>query len=145
MLTIEINKTVNCRLPRLLISKARKVLETELKIKGKVNVSLAFVSSATIKRWNNIYRKKNQVTDVLSFENKDDLKKSGELGEILICCQQAKKQATNYGEAVSTEIIRLFVHGFLHLCGFDHIKKPEAEKMFTREKNIMAKLKLPYD
>ncbi len=72
-----------------------------------------------------MFRGKNHPTDVLSFNYNDkDL-----LGEIYISYERARVQARRYSVSYDNEILRLFVHGMLHLIGFDHEKPGEKKKM----------------
>lgn len=98
-----------------------------------MDVSLAFVSAREMKRLNARYRGKNSVTDVLSFETTN---------EILICYPQAKRQAEMMNHSVRDEIIFLFVHGLLHLLGFDHVRVQDAKRMFARQTRILKALSI---
>jgi probable rRNA maturation factor len=61
------------------------------------------------------------------------------LGEILICLPQAKRQAKEYGNTEQRELSFLFVHGLLHLLGYDHMKKEDEEIMFPLQEKILRK------
>ncbi|MCX6720771.1 MAG: rRNA maturation RNase YbeY [Candidatus Staskawiczbacteria bacterium] len=107
----------------------KKVFSTVAKIvlKGEnrltQTVSLAFVDKAEIKELNKKFRKKNKPTDVLSF----NINEKSYLGEVIICPEVVKEK--------KEDIVKVFVHGILHLCGYDHEKsKREAEIMEAKEK-----------
>jgi probable rRNA maturation factor len=119
-------------------SKILHQVSSVLKKGGKVSV--AFVSPKVMRRLNRVYRGKDKVTDVLSFP----FFKKGLLGEILICSAQAERQAKKFGHSFEEEIAILLVHGFLHLFGFDHLGKKEAEKMFIQQKRILEKLNIDW-
>src|SRR5574343_1318107 len=93
---------------------AKKVLTGENK--GTEIISLAFVSKEEIKKLNSKFRKKNKPTDVLSF----NINEKNYLGEIVICPEIVKLNAKKYKVSVKEELIKMFVHGILHLCGYDH-------------------------
>jgi len=114
---------------KLLISVAEGVLKKEKR--EKVDLSIVLVSPKTIKKLNKKYRRKNLVTDVLSFQyaNENENKKSG---EIVICPWQVRKNAKKFNSTFKKELIKILVHGILHLSGFDH----ERNK---KEANVMAK------
>ena len=57
--------------------------------------------------------------------------------EILICVDIAKKQAIEYNHSLEREMYFLFVHGLLHLLGYDHIKKEDETVMFNLQDEIM--------
>jgi rRNA maturation RNase YbeY len=90
------------------------------------DISIALVGNREIKKWNNCYRGKNKVTDVLSFiYGRKPL-----AGEILICYPMAARQAGEHGWSAKDEIKLLLVHGLLHLAGYDHEKSlKEAKRM----------------
>lgn len=101
-------------------------------LKKRFDLSIAIVGPKEIKRLNRIYRKVNRPTDVLAFRD---------LNEIIICYQQAKKQAKMMGHSVSKELKILLVHGLLHLFGYDHKIKKEKEKMDKITKKIIGSFK----
>ncbi len=109
----------------------KKTLEKAAKIFGKKSLkdlSLVLVGDSQIKKLNRIYRKKNCVTDVLSFEG---------LNEIFICLPQAERQAKKLKKSLKNELTRLLAHGIVHLQGFDHKTKAETEIMKSWEEKIL--------
>lgn len=149
MLTFEVNKQVSIIISNQWLQTVVDAFAKEQKLKGKWYFSLAFVDDKTIKKLNKIYRGKNKVTDVLSFEedfnNFVDLSSDRKyLGEIVICVPQTKKQAKEVKCSLSNEVARLVVHGLAHLSGYDHenVSEREANRMFQLEKRILIKLKL---
>jgi len=134
-------------------------------IKDDAEISLAIVGDGRIRRLNKMYRGKNRVTDVLSFENKSimpylkrsfpKIKKSKNiefveapdnikrLGEIVICYPRARKQAKSLNHSLEKELTVLLVHGILHILGYDHEGgEIEAEKMKKMEEKILCQKKL---
>jgi probable rRNA maturation factor len=111
----------------------------ELKMKKK-SFSLLFTDFDTIKKLNNRYRKKNKITDVLSFSQIEGelFNDSDFLGDIVICIPQAKKQAKELNHSFNSEINFLVLHGILHLAGYDH--ESDEGKMNIIEKRIYKKL-----
>lgn len=116
------------------------------------SVSLAFVGEARIRTLNKFYRGKNKVTDVLSFgEPRKHTKtvpfdmprgEEGFLGEVVICIREAQRKAKKYGRTLSEELDILFLHGFLHILGYDHeTSERDAERMEAIEQEILAKHK----
>lgn len=83
---------------------------------------IVFVSDARMKTLNRDFRGKDQTTDVLSFpfEAEEFEKESNALGDIVISVEQASRQASEAGISLDDEIKQLIIHGFLHLCGYDH-------------------------
>jgi probable rRNA maturation factor len=79
------------------------------------------------------------VTDVISFAlcHDEDIIQSNELGDIFICLDRAFEQAVEYGHSVEREVGFSAVHGYLHLCGFDHMTKEDEEVMFKKQDEIL--------
>ena len=103
----------------LIVKATDKVLEYEgFDVDGEVSV--LFVTDERIKSLNFEFRKKNEVTDVLSFPQYEDLKDEGTsepflyLGDVVISLEQAQRQAEEFGHTLEREIIYLTVHSILH-------------------------------
>lgn len=112
-------------------------------------ISLVVAGTRRIRKLNSYYRAKDKVTDVLSFGNPD--KKNAirfvvpprgavNLGEIFICYSKAKEQAKEKNHSFKREISILFIHGILHLLGYDHEKDAEAVVMQKMEKEVLDSL-----
>lgn len=96
-----------------------------------------------MKALNTRYRGVTKITDVLSFpqSGKGSPDADGVLGDIVICIPQALRQAREYGIAFHSELLRLLVHGVLHLAGYDHeINALEKKKMERKEREILNAL-----
>jgi len=135
MIKLEINNQTKTRVFTSKIKKAAQLANRQLKIKKNYNLSVGFVGKNEIKRLNKEYRKKDKVTDVLSFAGEDNL-----LGEIIICLPIAKKQAKELNHSFHFELQFLFIHGLLHLLGYSHSKVEQKRKMQKAQKKIMEKL-----
>jgi probable rRNA maturation factor len=61
------------------------------------------------------------------------------LGDIIISVQRAIAQAEDYGHSVERELGFLFVHGFLHLIGYDHQSEEDEKSMFAKQEDILQK------
>ena len=102
------------------------------------HIEIVFVKSSVMKKLNQKFRKKNKTTDVLSFHsNIPEL-----LGSIVIDLAVAKKQAREYRHSLKQEVLELFIHGVLHLMGFDHEKISDAKKMKAQEIRLSKFTKL---
>ncbi|MGZ8867262.1 MAG: rRNA maturation RNase YbeY [Thermoanaerobaculia bacterium] len=88
------------------------------------DVSIAFVDDDAMKNLNRQFRHKNKTTDVLTFpadETYGDPNRSGRpLGDIVICVDQARRQAHDERHSLATEVRYLILHGMLHALGYDH-------------------------
>ncbi len=137
-MTIEINNLTNFAVDKKVFSTvAKKVLKGENR--ETEAVSLAFVDKEEIRKVNKKFRKKNRATDVLSFL----LNEKQCLGEIIICPEIVKKNAKEYGVSAKEEMLKVFVHGILHLCGYDHEKsKKEAEEMEKKQEKYLSHINL---
>ncbi|MCH5171669.1 MAG: rRNA maturation RNase YbeY [Erysipelotrichales bacterium] len=116
-----------------------------LNIKADYEVDVNLVNNETIHEINKEYRKIDRPTDVISFAFLDEIdgevKIKGDvktlLGEIIISVDKAKEQAEEYGHSLIREMSFLFVHGLLHLLGYDHMKKEDEEVMFGLQEEIL--------
>ncbi len=125
---------------------ARNILKKE-KNERKMGLSIILVRPWRIKELNKRYRKENRITDVLSFGqglNSKRLKFPSlpneyfELGDVVICLSQVKKNARKFGLSFKKELVLVLIHGILHLLGYDHEKSnKEARKMREREKQYL--------
>lgn len=116
----------------------------------KVVIELALVNSKEIKDINNEYRGKDKTTDVLSFPSQDNIRNDEYevindeliLGDILICHEVCEAQAQEHGITYLEELLHLFVHGLLHLYGYDHeLNETEEKLMEEREKELIDLMK----
>ena len=106
----------------------------------KKNVSLTVLLSnnKNIKKLNKKFRNKNKATDVLSFpsEKKINIKKSPYIGDIVISYEFMNKPKTLSSLEFKNKVTKIFIHGFLHLLGHDHIKLKDFKKMLIEEEKI---------
>ena len=122
-----------------------KIYKGDLKVKNDFGISLAFVDDEEIRKINKEYRGKDKATDVLSFglTDRDGFVMPGDRkvnGEILISIEAAKQQALKYKVTLEEELLRLYVHGLLHITGFDHEKENEREEMILNETKILNEI-----
>ena len=114
-------------------------------------VSLVLVADARIRQLNRDFADIDAATDVLSFPVYDGVpipdEAAGELGDIIVSVETAQKQMgtkERSGHPTTTdlreEILLLFVHGFLHLIGYDHATPDEAQAMLAKEHEILSTL-----
>ncbi|KKS74666.1 MAG: putative rRNA maturation factor [Parcubacteria group bacterium GW2011_GWD2_43_10] len=129
------------RVPASFKLNARRILKRIAKVTRKKfsTVSLVLVKTQTIRQLNAVYRHRPKVTDVLSFTYKQSQPMAG---EIFICLAQAKRQAKAFGTNFNNELEFLFVHGCLHLLGYDHIKSRDRTVMETMEYRVLGRGRL---
>ncbi|MEO8649493.1 MAG: rRNA maturation RNase YbeY [Acidobacteriota bacterium] len=102
--------------------------------------AIAFVSDGRMTELNRLFRGKDSTTDVLSFPHEPDEfdPDKNNLGDIVISVEQAQKQAAENDLPLELEIKQLILHGFLHLCGYDH--ENDAGEMNARELELREQL-----
>ena len=116
-------------------------LREELKniLPEKCLIEVNITDGETIKDLNSTYRGKDYVTDVLSFEDGDTLPDGRVfLGSIIICLEKTEKQAKEIGNSFDEELRFLFMHGVLHLLGYDH--ETDEGEMFELQKSLKQNL-----
>jgi probable rRNA maturation factor len=84
--------------------------------RARGTVTVAIVSDARVRALNRQYRRKDRVTDVLSFPSGE----RGYLGDVVIAAGVGARQAREAGHTLATELRVLALHGLLHLLGYDH-------------------------
>lgn len=147
---------------RRLIPLYKKIFKTALKVLGQpryLSVGLNFMTKDEIRELNKATRSIDKPTDVLSYPNLDLI--AGEkadkrvftseydrtlrqlfLGEIVICEQIAAEQAIEYGHSLKRELGFLFLHGLLHLLGYDHEHPEDEAVMKELQEKILSMVKL---
>ncbi len=104
------------------------------------------VDDEAIHTMNREYRGIDRPTDVLSFpaaEGEAVLAiPDGFLGDIAISLPRAEAQAEEYGHSLVRELSFLAVHGTLHLLGYDHLTDEDRLRMFTRQDEILEKMRI---
>ena len=109
-------------------------------------VSVSIVSDEEMHEHNLAWRDVDAPTDVISLEcerpDDPDLAPGEpcELGDILLAPAYITRQAATFGTTPADECRLLFVHGLLHLLGYDHLDDDEAEVMEAREDELVAML-----
>jgi len=104
-------------------------------------INIVFTDDKHMKQLNRHFRKLDKTTDVLSFNLEADPAGDREVfGEIYISVRVAQRQAKEYGASLKDEYLRLICHGFLHLLGYDHMKKKDAAVMEKAEKHYLGLL-----
>ncbi len=110
----------------------------------RVNFSLLLSNNRNIKRLNKNFRKKNKSTDILSFplDKKIKITKKTYLGDIIISYDFINKPRSQDTKLFKDKTLKIFIHGFLHLIGFDHVNDKEHDKMLKEEDYIYKTVKL---
>jgi probable rRNA maturation factor len=102
-------------------------------------IHLVLTDDEEIALINGLYRKIHKPTDVvsLSYLEKEEFPEQNILGEIMISVETAARQAKKQGHGLKRELQFLFVHGLLHIFGYDHESPAERRKMFALQEKIL--------
>jgi probable rRNA maturation factor len=121
-MSLTLSNTTKEKLPKHPFKKmAERVLGSEY------DLSFTIVNTAEITRLNSTYRSKNIPTDILSFPLNEMA------GEIFLCLPEAKKEAVHFQRSYENFIGFLFIHGLMHLKGFDHSSTMESNEQTIRQ------------
>ena len=122
-------------------------LLTKLQRDPNGTATVIFVDDQTMSEYNEQYRGLASSTDVLSFAYHDqpDLYQTAEeideyLGDILISVPTMIRQAADYGHSEKRETLFLFLHGLLHLLGYDHQNPADQQVMFGLQKEVLDEI-----
>ncbi|MDP2981418.1 MAG: rRNA maturation RNase YbeY [Candidatus Omnitrophota bacterium] len=124
-----------------------KILECAdyvLKAMGETDaeLSLVLVNDMYIRNLNWKYRRNDSATDVLAFPMRDSRGLSGSvLGDVVISVETAKREAGKRKKDLQEEMNLYFVHGILHLLGYDDEKIRKRKKMKAKEQEILKLFK----
>ena len=104
----------------------------------KISLTVLLSNNKKIKELNKQFRNKNKSTDILSFPINKRLKitKKTYIGDIIISFNFINKPKKQQPKYFKIKLIKTFIHGFLHLLGFDHIKNKDYMKMLKEEEKI---------
>ncbi|MCI0425956.1 MAG: rRNA maturation RNase YbeY [Actinobacteria bacterium] len=129
----------------------RALAEAILRAEGypvDCEVTILFVSDAEIASYNERFLERQGPTDVLAFPLEDLLPGLAPdhdpygpplvLGDVLIAPSYVRRQANEMGVDYTDEMALMVTHGILHLLGYDHESEPEAERMESRERELLA-------
>ena len=107
-------------------------------ISKKISLTLLLSNNKCIKKLNKKFRNKNKSTDILSFPlaKKTSISKKTYIGDIIISYNFMNKPKSQDNKSFKEKVIKTFIHGYLHLLGFDHIKNKDYRKMLIEEEKI---------
>ena len=104
----------------------------------KIALTLLLSNNKCIKKLNKNFRNKNKSTDTLSFPlaKKTSISKKTYIGDIIISYNFMNKPKSQDNKSFKEKVIKTFIHGYLHLLGFDHIKDKDYRRMVSEEEKI---------
>ena len=129
-----------------LVKKRAETAVQYLHVEDK-GLSLKICNDREMQQLNKTYRRIDRATDVLSFPLPFIDPQSDEeyLGDIVISFPTAKKQAKEHEQTIEDELTFLFLHGLLHLLGYDHENTKEEKEMFALQEQLFAKVIVKQD
>jgi len=95
----------------------------------------------TVRGLNHRFRGKDAATNVLAFPAPEV--PAGQLGDIALAFGVCADEAAEQGKPLAHHLQHLVIHGVLHLLGYDHETDPDAERMESRERALLAGLGVP--
>jgi probable rRNA maturation factor len=105
---------------------------------AEASLSIAFVDDAEIAAMNEQYLGHAGPTDVISFPL--NLPDGPTVGDVYVGVEQARRQAAELNVPFAEEVLRLAIHGTLHVLGYDHPEDAdrEASPMYQRQEHLLA-------
>lgn len=118
---------------------ANKVLDRFEAGRG-MQLSVVLVDAVEMKRLNKVYRGKDSVTDVLSFNLGGVSDPGPKSNEIVLCWEEINRQAQNNKKSFNYHLIYLLIHGILHLLGYEHegVREEDSERMFALQASLVG-------
>lgn len=146
MLRFDVVSRLPSRLTQADLGITAQHLTRALRLKRPSIVHLTFLTESSIQKVNKKTRQHDRPTDVLSFASAEEVRRltpkgaEVDLGEIIICPQYATREAKRRSIDPREELIRLLVHGVLHIEGYDHAAEKEEARMFALQEQLVAKV-----
>ena len=127
----------NCEMPIKLSLKHKVWLQQVVRKEGKVtgDISYVFCDDAYMIQQNNAFLQHDTYTDIITF---DECVGDVISGSILISADRVAENASKFGKTFENELLRVVVHGTLHLCGYKDKSDSEAKLMRQKEDESLA-------
>jgi rRNA maturation RNase YbeY len=122
---------LNKSLVHNLVNEIKNLLDFSIK-----NIDINFVNNDIIKQINIDYLKHNYTTDIITFNYDGNNKILN--SEIFISIDEAKDNAEYFKCSLNDEIVRLIIHGFLHLVGYDDMNDQDYKVMKSKEDELVS-------
>jgi len=113
----------------------RSVLKSEKK-PSHLEVNVIFVDNKQIRALSKRFLRADHETDVIAFPYE-----KGPFGDIFVSLPMARYNAARFGETYKSEVLRLIVHGLLHLLGYSDHGKKEKKIMWDRQEKLVRRLR----
>ena len=132
----------------LFFKKICKAFPKKYKFSNKnVSLTLFLSNNKNIRKLNKLFRNKNKSTDILSFPLNKKIKilDNTYLGDIIISYNYLDKPKSQDLRLFKEKVVKIFIHGFLHLLGFNHKKNKDYSKMLKEEDLLFKAVKSKID
>lgn len=140
MIRFTVSSPLPAAFPKSGLRRMGVVVSRALRIRRDELVGLSFVSSSAMQALNTRYRGTRKPTDVLSFSSDVSARGEAGLGDVVLCPAYASKEARRRGISIEEELIRLVIHGVLHLKGYTHEREREEHTMFALQEKCVEQV-----
>jgi probable rRNA maturation factor len=138
-LVVQVAQEEDWRLPKALLEAGVRAVMAREEV-GEGEVSLTFLGDPSMRSLNLEYLREDRPTDVIAFA----LHEPGDppLGDVYVGFEQARRQAEELGIDLDEELLRLAIHGTLHVLGFEHPEEGDRSgcEMYRRQEEILGEL-----
>jgi probable rRNA maturation factor len=131
--------------PRVVKSLVRRAVKEAAAAVSTSTAELAIVltNDSAIRVLNRDWRGTDAATNVLSFPARGNGGELPHIGDIVLAYETVAREARDERKPFAHHIAHLTVHGFLHLCGYDHRRSKDAYEMEALERKILRRLAIP--
>jgi rRNA maturation RNase YbeY len=130
------------KLKKRLLKQAAELILSAEHVAG-AEITIILVDDAYIKKLNKDFLSQNDTTDVISFHLDEIQSKDFLEGEVYANLDQIERQALDYSVSFSNELVRIVIHGILHLVGYDDQTLSDKETMTMKEDHYLSILTKP--
>jgi probable rRNA maturation factor len=110
---------------------------------ARAELAIVLTNDSAMRALNRAWRGVDKATNVLSFPTKRGGERPPLLGDIVLAHDTIAREARRQRKPFAHHVAHLAVHGFLHLLGYDHERRADAEAMEQAERDILRRLAIP--
>lgn len=143
MIDVVFTGAVPAPLSKPLLTRAIRLAFEVTRKRQRGSVSVVFLTEGRIRALNRKWRRIDRSTDVLSFSPSADIPLGRETknawGDLFLASAYIRREARRRAIDFSEELLRVLIHGMLHLFGYDHATAAEEKRMFGLQERALAK------